>query len=147
MKKLLQVLVIFVTAMGAEDACALDAPPPPDHKTLQWTLELANKEIPILTTSETPVWSLLASFSSTMEMPGFYLDVDYSEVEERTKTKVTIEIRDTTWLAAIGQVADMIDADIQISPGVVKLVPRAANPAKPTATEGEQGVGLKGLQP
>lgn len=91
MKNLLSILALVSAAAFTNEVSAFDAPPPPDPKTLQWTIELANKDLPLLIIKETPIGALLGSFGSTMEMPGFYLDVDISEVEERAGKKFPLK--------------------------------------------------------
>ena len=124
MLRLTNIILILGIAVVTESAYAFDAAPPPDRKTLEWTIAQAQYVYPIFDVSESRVSSILEELDSSMNTPGFYLGIDKSEVEHLLEKKITFKVEKITWLSVLAMVADHIEADIAISEGVFKLVPR-----------------------
>ena len=121
---IINTILILSIAMLAESAHAFDAPPPPDRKTLEWTVAQAQYVYPIFDVSDTKAAWILEQLDSSMNTPGFYLDIDKSEVDALLGKKITFKVEKITWLNVLARVADEIEADIVISQGVFKLVSR-----------------------
>ncbi|GAA5120820.1 hypothetical protein GCM10023212_15030 [Luteolibacter yonseiensis] len=104
---------------------ALDAPPPPDPKTMEWTMKQAAYIHPVFDIENTEAsWIIATLDDSSMTTPGFYLNIDKSQVEDRLARKLTFRVKEISWLAVLAKVADALDAEIRISPGKFTLVPR-----------------------
>ena len=116
---------------------ALDPAPPPKPLTLAWTLEQAQHRLPKVDLKDSELSWIVKWLDSSMNVPGCYLDVDVLEVKRRLDQKMTWQALDVSWIDLVARVADADDADVVISPGKVKLVPREE--AEAEAVEKEKG--------
>ena len=134
-------IVILVGGLLTGQVRAFDAPPPPDPKTMEWTIEQANYLIPEFDAPDVKISDIIEWLDSSMGMPGFYIDIDKSEVAGRLDKKLTIQTKEIRWISVLGKVADAIDADIEITPGKFKLVPRKKTQPAGKNNKDEQGAG------
>ena len=115
---------LFMTVILVSQVKAHDFAPAPDPKTMEWTIAKANIKYPKVVLDDMKVSEILKVLDNSLSRIGYYLDIDRSEVELRLWKKMTIISKETSWLSVLSTVADEIDADIEISPGKFKLVPR-----------------------
>ena len=104
---------------------ASDFESPPKEVTLEWTLEEASYVIPKVDLKDTKLsWLIKSYLNSSMIRPGNYIDIDISLVKNRLAKKVKYKESNIKWIDLVARIADDIDADILVSPGKVKFVPR-----------------------
>ncbi|MDA0768183.1 MAG: hypothetical protein O3A92_15350 [Verrucomicrobia bacterium] len=105
----------------------IDAAPPPKVKTLAWTMKIATESHVENLDLRNAVASGVVEFLDASEgsLAGFYLNLDAAGVADRLHRRVTIvEPVGLMWIEVVARLADQLDADVVISPGKVKLVPR-----------------------
>jgi hypothetical protein len=124
--KIAQVIIFTLgCALSVQFIFALDAAPPPEIKTLQWTFETAQGcKIPVIQMKDTKIREVIDSLDdSSASLAGFYLDIDTTNVRDRLDWSISVEAKDISWMAFLGLVADRLDAKIIVEPGVFRLVP------------------------
>lgn len=126
----------FVLMLG--NLRAFDAPAPPAIKSMEWTVGQAAYIYPRFEMEDTEVSKIIEWLDDSMNTPGFYLDIDKSQVLDRLGKTLTFKGEKITWLTVLGKVADAIDANIEIYPGEFKLVPKKVNPTPGTNNKGGQ---------
>lgn len=124
--KIAQVIIFTLGwALSVQFTFALDAAPPPEIKTLQWTFETAqNSKLPVIQMKDTKIRNVIDSLDdSSASLAGFYLDIDTTNVRDRLDRSISVEAKEISWMAFLGLVADRLDAKIIVEPGVFRLVP------------------------
>ncbi|MBB5353952.1 hypothetical protein HNR46_004222 [Haloferula luteola] len=128
-------IVLFVgVAFGGSRVAALDAPAPPAPKTLAWTVKQANRRLPTVDFTGTRVDCAIELLGSSMTLPGYYLKIDASKIQERFDRKLDLHLKDVRWIEVMGAIADAVDAKLVIEPGLLRFVPRGER-MQPARTE------------
>ena len=107
------------------NAPAFDPIGPPPVKTLEWTVGfVSQRRIPAVHIKNATVEEAL-EFLRMPDIPDAYgFKIDYSKLKEPVDLKITIQDKNITILQAIAAVAQKVNADILIKPGVIVLMPR-----------------------
>ena len=129
MKHLTFILALLLTGFQPSLLAFEPAGGPPPSSSLSRTIHfVANVKRPLHDIRNEPVSSVV-DFIRILEIPktlGVTIDISRMKLPEDTRVSVVGE--NLTILAAAGIVAEQINADILIQPGVIYLVPKEPKP-------------------